>query len=122
MSFMGTFMCDRCDIFHRTRAPDAAGYGLPDADAWSYPDKADIEAVPCHFQRKGGLGAVTDMMPRTLFEASLKLVLPPGTDIREGDRVRDEQGYTYTAGVPRTVGRGHHIAVMVTRKGTEESL
>lgn len=117
------FLTDRCDIYHLRSQDDRVGYGIPDQRLRGYPEKPDIEDAPCHFNRERLIAGAMDSSPRRLDTAMTKLQLPLGIDVRVNDRIVDkESGCAFTAGVPRTVGRGHHIAVEVWRTGTQEAM
>ena len=44
----------KCDIFHVQNDTNSLGYGVSDTEHYSYPNKADIEDVDCHFHVKTG--------------------------------------------------------------------
>lgn len=109
------FFDHKCDIYHLTGSAQKRGYGLPDSRVYQYPEQPDISGQPCHFSVKSGNVAIIRQEPQKELDASHKLTLPNGTDIRVSDRIVDcDTGYEYEAEVPRNI-RGHHIAVMVRR-------
>lgn len=117
------FLTDKCDIYHMLSERDAVGYGLPDQQLRGYPDRPDLSDVPCHFNRDRVIEGATDTHPRRLYTARAKLQLPAGTDVRLNDRIVEKAtGCEFTAGIPRLVGRGHHIAVEIWRAGTQEAV
>lgn len=117
------FLTDRCDIYHIRSEDDRIGYGIPDQRLRGYPDKPDVPNVPCHFNRARILEGNADASPRRVHTAGTKLQLPLGTDVRVNDKIVDaDTGCAFTAGFPRAVGRGHHIAVEVWRTGAQEAV
>lgn len=104
-----------CNIYHMAGTARKRGYGLPDSKDFQYPEFPDISGQPCHFSVKSGAIAIVQQEPQKDMNASLKLTLPIGTDIRINDKVVDcSTGYAYEAEIPRNI-RGHHMAVMVHR-------
>lgn len=115
------FLNDRCDIYHLQTKDVDAGYGVTASACSDYPDEPDVSDVPCHFNRGGLIDSIIEASPRRLYSATSKLQLPLGTDVRANDKIVDsESGLEFVASVPRVVGRGHHIAVVVSRLETEE--
>lgn len=110
-----------CDIYHMRRTDASPGYGLPSSPKFSYGETPDLASVRCHFCTKSGV-TVVQMEPQAKYEAKIKLVLPPGVDVRLNDKIVDRHaGYEYTAEIPRTV-RNHHIAVLLRRTSAQEAL
>lgn len=112
----------RCDIYHLTKTNKKVGYGLPETAEFTYPSEPDIKDVDCHFCVTSN-GLSLDKAPAyNAVSASVKLVLPNGTDIRVNDKVIDcDTGYEYTAEVPRNI-RNHHIFVMLTRREEQKKI
>lgn len=120
MSFDG-LLNHKCDIYHMRKTGVSPGYDLPSSPVFSYPSEPDITVVPCHFSTKSGV-KVVQAEPQAKYEASIKLSLPIGTDIRLNDKIVDcDTGYEYTAEIPRNV-RAHHIAVTLHRTSRQEAL
>lgn len=116
------FLNDRCDVYHLRREDMAPGYGVPAHAAASYPKEPDLTDVPCHFNRRGGFGHLTQGEPARAVYATIKINFPRGTDIRLNDRiVNNANGMTYTAGPPMEIRR-HHIAVEVQAIGQQGEL
>lgn len=125
----------KCDVYHIIRKSTSPGYKLPSSPAFSYSDKPDLAAVPCHFNVKVGSFTVSQKDPQANLSVSIKLVLPVKysveidgeeievyIDIRINDKIVDcDTGVEYTAEVPRSI-RGHHIYVMLHRTGRQEPL
>lgn len=114
-----------CDIYHMRKADKSPGYNLPSSPAFSYESLPDLTDVPCHFGIVGGAGGgltVTQTEPAPKLDATIKLALPLGTDIRLNDKIVDRDlGYAYTAEVPRKI-RAHHLVVMLRRTGAQAVL
>ena len=111
----------KCDVYHMQREDASPGYGLPSSPSFSYAKTPDIEGLQCHFG-VGGTRNVVQGEPQANYQASIKLVVPMGTDIRLNDKVVDKSnGYEYTADIPVQV-RDHHLFVMLTRKSAQEPL
>ncbi len=109
------FFDHKCDIYHLSGTVQKRKYGLPDTQEYKYSTQPDIKNQPCHFSVKSGNVATVQKEPQRDLEASQKLTLPIGTDIRINDRIVDcATGCEYEAEVPRNI-RGHHILVMVHR-------
>lgn len=105
----------KCNIFHLQSESGKRGYGLPDSRNFRYSDVPDISDQPCHFSVRNGTLVVVQGEPQKDLNASLKLSLPIGTDIRINDKIVDcDTGFEYEAEVPRSI-RGHHIVVQVHR-------
>ena len=109
------FFDHKCDIYHLSGTVKKRKYGLPDTQEYKYSTQPDIKNQPCHFSVKSGNVATVQKEPQRDLEASQKLTLPIGTDIRINDRIVDcATGCEYEAEVPRNI-RGHHISVMIHR-------
>ncbi len=109
------FFDHKCDIYHLSGTVQKRKYGLPDTQEYKYSTQPDIKNQPCHFSVKSGNVATVQKEPQRDLEASQKLTLPIGTDIRINDRIVDcATGCEYEAEVPRNI-RGHHISVMIHR-------
>lgn len=116
------FFDHTCDLYHLIREDGSPGYGLPNSPEFSYPMKPDAENISCHFSVRGASTTITQQEPQNTLDATLKLTLPNGTDIRIGDKVVDRtDGIEYTAGKPRNI-RGHHITVQLYRTDGQVSL
>lgn len=110
------FFDHKCNIFHIRENGASPGYSLPDSPAFSYPDEPDISDLACHFGVRTQSVTIGQAAPVNLMDASIKLALPSGTDVRLNDKIVDcDTGYEYTAEVPRNI-RGHHIFVYVKKK------
>lgn len=110
------YLTHSCDIYHIRKRGESPGYGLPESPAFSYPEKPDIAGLRCRFEVKTQNVAIAQGSPMNLMDAGIKLVLPPGTDVRLNDRIVDcGTGYEYTAEVPHDIW-GHHIFVWVRKK------
>lgn len=117
------FLTDRCDIYHLRREQEHVGYGVPPDTAHTYPKEPDEADVPCHFNRGGLWAKMVQTEPGRMYPAATKLQLPLGIDVRLNDRIIDcSTGLVLTAGVPRVVGRNHHIAVEAQAIGAESEL
>ena len=109
------FFDHKCDIYHLSGTVQKRKYGLPDTQEYKYSTQPDIKNQPCHFSVKSGNVATVQKEPQRDLEASQKLTLPIGTDIRINDRIVDcATGCEYEAEVPRNI-RGHHISAMIHR-------
>lgn len=116
------FFDHTCDIYHLQSTATSPGYALPTSPAHSYPDKADVEDVDCHFGVKAATVTVTQTEPANMLDAKIKLTLPVETDIRLNDRiVWKETGLLFTAELPRNI-RGHHKFVYIKRVETQRAL
>lgn len=108
-----------CNIYHLLESEKSPGFGLPSSPAFSYPEAPDICEQICHF----GVGtaqntSIIQTAPASLMETKIKLTLPVGTIVQQGDKIVDcTTGLEYTAEQPVNV-RGHHIFVYI--KKTEE--
>ncbi len=112
----------KCDVYHMLRSDESPGYGLPSSPSFSYPAKPDIVDQTCHFSVKSGTRTVVQNEPQADYQASIKLVVPLGTDLRLNDKIVDKAtGYEYTADIPVQV-RNHHVFVMLSRKSAQEPL
>lgn len=112
----------RCDVYHIRRADTSPGYNLPSSPAFSYSDEADIADLRCHFSVNGGSRSIDQHEPHATYSASVKLVVPWGTDIRLNDKIVDRStGYAYTAEIPIPI-RSHHAFVMLHRTAGQEPL
>ena len=106
----------RCSIYHIKKNIKSLGYGI-DTMEFKYPDKPDIENIPCHFN-VGDNGSFEQNEPVNEYIVVGKLQLPAGTDVRINDKIEDiSTGITYKAELPKNI-RDHHIIVNVQRKGT----
>lgn len=111
-----------CDIYHIREEQKSPGYGLPASPSFNYPTEPDLKAVPCHFGVRSQSVVVVQTEPANLMQASIKLTLPAGTDIRLNDRIVDcGTGLEYTAEQPRNI-RNHHLFVQVKKKDGQEAL
>ena len=111
-----------CDIYHVRETTESPGYGLPASPSFSYPDKPDESGVACHFGVRSQSVAVNQTAPVNLMDASIKLTLKTGTDIRLNDKIIDcGTGYEYTAEEPRNI-RGHHLFVWIRKKEEQKHL
>lgn len=111
-----------CCIYHLQSTATSPGYALPASPAHSYPAKADIEDVHCHFGVKAATVTVTQSEPANMLDAKIKLTLPVGTDIRLNDKiVWNDTGLVFTAELPRNI-RGHHKFVYVKRLDEQRPL
>ena len=116
------FLNHACDIYHIRKAEASPGYNLPSSPTFSYPDRPDEKAVPCHFHIRSGTAEVSQDEPQAKYRARLKLSLPAGTDVRVNDKIIDcGTGYEYTAEIPRQI-QHHHVIVFITRRAGRESL
>ena len=112
----------KCNVYHVIKTNTSPGYNLPGSPKFSYPDAPDITDVPCHFEIRVGSQSVSQKEPQTIYTATLKLVYPVGVDIRFRDKiVSAEDGFEYTADIPRKV-RNHHMFVMVQRTAEQEAV
>jgi len=120
------FLNHTCDVYHILREDKSPGYGLPASRSFEYAEIPDLTGVRCHFCTKSGTRNIVQNAPQTApnadYQASIKLVLPLGTDIRLNDKIIDSTtGYEYTAGIPIQIQQ-HHIFVMVRRTSPQEAL
>lgn len=116
------FYDHKCNIFHLLREEQSPGFGLPAAPSFDYADAPDLAEVACHFSVKNALPTFAERGPHTDMDATDKLALPPGTDVRINDKIVDlSTGVEYTAGVPRNI-RDHHIAVQLHRTTAQRAL
>ena len=114
MSFE-SLLDQKCAIYHLVKGTKDLGFGIK-GGKFSYPDKPDIEEVPCHFNVDDNdtLEQTEDANEYTVVG---KLNLPYGTDVRVNDKIVNlDNGLTYYAEVPRNI-RDHHVIVNVQRKG-----
>lgn len=111
------FFNHRCSIYHIQEDSTSPGWGLPGSPDFTYPDTPDIEHLPCHFN----VGASENMIQQDPYNAYIytgKLNLPAGTDVRVNDKIiREDTGMEFVAQSPEDI-RGHHMTVVVQRKGT----
>lgn len=106
----------KCDIYHILKSEVSPGWGLPVSPSFGYPESPDISSVTCHFGVRSQSVALVQTDPVNLMEASIKLTLPAGTDIRMHDKIVNcETGLEYTAELPRNI-RGHHLFVWIKKK------
>lgn len=118
-----SLLCDRCDIYHIDKVVIGRGYGLPDQDAFIYPETPDEPNVKCHFNICGARLDFYQGEPQANYSAAIQLDFPPGTDIRVNDKIVDKRtGYAYTAEAPRWLPDNHHIIVMIKRREEQEPL
>ena len=111
----------RCSIYHLIKTTTSPGFGLPGQTTYSYPKTPDLEHVPCHFKVNASAEMVQES-PMNTYLYTGKLSLPQGTDIRLHDKiVNEESGLDFTAQVPESI-RGHHMIVMIQRKGSISAL
>lgn len=111
----------RCSIYHLRTETKSPGYGLPGQTVYSYPDTPDLEHVHCHFKVNASAEMIQES-PMNTFLYTGKLSLPQGTDVRLNDKiVNEESGIDFTAQVPESI-RGHHMIVMIQRKGSISAL
>jgi len=116
------FFDHTCDIYHIGSTETSPGFALPGSPAFSYPEKADEAAVPCHFGVKSAHLVITQTEPANLMDNKIKLTLPIGTDIRLNDKVVNcDTGLVYTAEQPLNI-RGHHLTVVIQRVALQEAL
>lgn len=110
------FFDHTCDIYHIRKKETSPGYGLPTSPDFHYPNMPDLSGIPCHFEVKSQSVTISQNQPLNLMDASIKLVLPTGTQVRLNDKIVDcETGYEYTAEVPHNI-RGHHVFVWIRKK------
>lgn len=111
----------RCSIYHLQSTTTSPGFGLPGQTSYSYPKTPDLEHVPCHFKVNASAEMIQES-PMNTFLYTGKLSLPQGTDVRLNDKiVNEESGVDFTAQVPESI-RGHHMIVMIQRKGAISAL
>lgn len=111
-----------CNIFHLRSAETSPGFGLPASPKFEYDKAPDLEGVACHFHVNNFAPSFREQQPHTDMEATEKLSLPVGTDVRINDKIVDlTTGVEYTAGVPRNI-RDHHIAVQLHRTTAQRAL
>lgn len=110
-----------CSIYHLQKTTTSPGFGLPGTTSYSYPSTPDVSGVPCHFK----INARAEMVqqePMNTYLYTGKLSLPEGTDIRLHDKIiNEESGLEFIAQVPESI-RGHHMIVMIQRKGSIAAL
>lgn len=113
------FLNHKCSIYHLVTQTTSPGFGLPGQTTYSYPDKPDLEHIPCHFNVDAN-AAVIQQNPMNTYLYLGKLQLPAGTDVRVHDKiVNEETGVAFTAQFPQDI-RGHHIVVTIQRKNDIE--
>ena len=112
------FLDHTCDIYHLVDAGDQGAYGIIAAESLTPEAEPSETDVPCHFHTKqNDLMRLVQHEPEASVEGQLKLSLGIGVDIRRNDIVYShEDGLRYRAGVPREVGRRHHIIVTLYRE------
>jgi hypothetical protein len=109
-----------CDLYHVIESQSSPGYSLPASPTFEYPEQADEQAIPCHFNIKGYSPSLIQNEPENRLTDRVKLNLPIGTDIRLHDKVTDlNTGLSYTAVSPPRNIRGNHIIVYVERTRTQ---
>lgn len=105
-----------CDIYHLAQTQVSPGFNLPASPKDGYPSKADLTAIPCHFNVKGNSPKLIQNEPENSLTERIKLNLPVGTDVRINDKVVDNSsGLTYSAVSPPRNIRNHHIIVYIER-------
>ena len=110
------FFDHACDIYHIQESSASPGFNLPASPVFSYPSTPDISNLACHFGIRSQSVIIGQTEPVNLMDASIKLTLPAGTDVRLNDLIVDRStGYQYTAEVPHNI-RDHHIFVYVKKK------
>lgn len=117
------YLNDTCDIYHLTAETVDAGYGIIATTEQNWPEEADEEDVACHFHVGTFNGLqVVQQEPHSELTGSIKLSLPPGTDIRKNDLVISknslsiESGLRFRADIPRIIHGNHHIIVTLQRE------
>lgn len=111
-----------CDIYHIQEGQKSPGYGLAASPSFSYALEPDIKGQSCHFGVRSQNVSVTQAAPANLMNATIKLVLPAGTDIRLNDKIVDcITGLEYTAEQPRNI-RNHHIFVQIKKREEQKAL
>lgn len=110
------FFDHTCDIYHIQESSASPGYNLPASPKFTYPTTPDISGIACHFGIKSQAVTIGQSEPVNLMDASIKLTLPAGTDVRLNDKIVDcGTGYEYTADVPHNI-RDHHVFVYIQKK------
>ena len=116
------FFDHTCDIYHVTSSSQASGYGLPAADAYSYPAAPDVEAVLCHFSLRAASNELVQNEPQTDLISRVKVSFPAGTDIRINDKlVWLQNGLEYRMELPMNI-RDHHMAGYAQRRGKQAAI
>ena len=112
----------RCDIYHLIEEVEKPHPALNGSPVFTYPQRADISGVACHFCVRDKRAAILETGPRVEYDADIELELPPDTDIRINDKVVDlRSGIEYTAGMPRD-HFGHHVSVRLRRRKNRRAL
>lgn len=110
-----------CNIYHIKEDKQDIGYGISSTPIFSYSVVPDAENVKCHFSTKSP-EHITEADPEQRLTASVKLVLPIGTDVRINDKILDvNTGIEYTAEMPKTIQK-HHKYVMCIRKTIQDRM
>ena len=113
----------KCDIYHLRKEGKSPGYGLPEADAFDYPEEPDVCSLKCHFNVKGDSISLIQREPNNDLTERIKLNLPIGTDIRILDKVTDcGTGLSYTVIAPPKNIRNHHVIAHVERRKEQKPL
>ena len=116
------FLNHRCDIYHIQEGMASPGDGLAASPSFSYPDEPDIAGQSCHFGVKSGSVTIVQTAPANRMDATTKLTLPIGTDVRIHDKIVDlATGLEYTAEQPVNV-RDHHIFVHIRKVEEQKPL
>lgn len=116
------FLDHLCNIYHLQDGQKSPGYGLAASPYFSYPEEPDIGGQKCHFGVRSQNVSVTQTAPVNVMDATIKLALPAGTDVRLHDKIVDcETGLEYTAEQPRNI-RGHHVFVYIKKKDGQRAL
>lgn len=112
----------KCNIYHLKSVEKQVGFGLSATKEFKYSDEPDRKDVKCHFCTAANSLSLERAPAYNSVSASIKLVLPADTDIRINDKIVDvDNGYEYTAEVPRNI-RNHHIFVMLTRREEQKKI
>lgn len=117
------FLNNLCNIYRAENTTVTAGYGVRAKTVKAYSDTPMAENVPCHFHiRASNNIRITQMEPYTAAEGDMKVSLPAGADVKEGDLIEDcQNGMKYRVGVPRIVHNSHHITASLYRERSVES-
>ena len=70
------FFDHTCSIYHFLEDGESPGYGLTEGPCFTYPEEANIAAVPCHFSIRDGSITIVQQEPQNLLEANIKLTCP----------------------------------------------
>ena len=111
-----------CDIYHIEHTEASPGYGLPPSPSFGYPLEPDVKDLTCHFSSHSDGMTISQKEPFNELNATMKLTLPIGTDIRLNDKIIDcANGLAYTASIPRNI-RGHHLLVHLHRTREQRAI